>query len=485
MTSEATSPRWRTVDVALLGIVGAGFALRVFTLFNEAKRNPNAGDPWFYHQQSKLLTSGRGFSEPFTWCRVDVANLTGGCRGGGKLIPTAIHPPLFSMWFAISNLVGADSWFAHKVMSCIAGSLTVLFVGLIARELAGRRAGLVAAGLAAAYPNLWVIDGIAMPEGLFCATIAGCIWAAYHWRRTPTIGWAAATGAALGLAILTRGEAIFLVVAMLVPLVLLRRGLGGRERVLHLGVMAGVALLLLVPWTVRNAARFHDPVLVSTNSSEVLVYANCDAAYHGPFIGFWVFHCQDDVRRAQGEPPGDESQRANFYRRVGLDYAKDHTGDLPTVFAARVGRVWDLYRPFQNTQLSTIEGRPVWVSRLGLWCYWALLPFAAGGLLALRRRRVGVLPLAIQAAGVTATALYAYGVVRFRAPAEVALVVLAGIGVDALLRRPWPVRPGLQEAWAAASNAPPAPVVDGESGGGRAATAPTADQSSPVEAVRP
>ena len=127
-------------------IVGAGFALRIVTLLTVAKRNPNAGDPWFYHQQSRLLTSGRGFSEPFGWCRVDLANVTGGCRGGGKLVATAIHPPLFSLWYAVSNLVGADSWFAHKVMSCIAGSLTVLFVGLIARELAGRRAGLIAAG---------------------------------------------------------------------------------------------------------------------------------------------------------------------------------------------------------------------------------------------------------------------------------------------------------------------------------------------------
>lgn len=444
--------RWLKVDVALLAVVGAGFAFRVFTLFTVARRNPNAGDPWYYHQQSRLLTANRGFSEPYTWCRADLVNATGGCKGGGKLIATAIHPPLFSMWFAISNLVGADSWFAHKVMACIAGSLTILFVGLIGRELAGRRAGLLAAGIAAAYPNLWVIDGIGMPEGLFCAMIAGSIWAAYHWRRTPTVGWAAATGVALGLATLTRGEAIFLVPALLVPLVLLRRGLSGRARVTHLGVMAGLALLLLVPWTVRNATRFHDTVLLSTNSAEVLVYANCDAAYHGRFAGFWVFGCQNDIRRTLpgGEPPGDESQRANFYRHIGFDYAKHHQSELPAVLAARVGRVWDVYRPFQNTELSKIEGRPRWISTLGLWCYWVLLPFAIGGVVVLHRRRVSLLPVAVQALGVTVTALYAYGVVRFRAPAEVAVVVLAGIGMDALMRRRRPVRPGAQEAWAAA-----------------------------------
>src|SRR4051794_7149058 len=86
--------RWGRVDVALLAIVAGGFAFRVFTLFNLARRNPNAGDPWFYHQESRLLTSNRGFSEPFGWCRADLVNASGACRGGGKLLATAIHPPL-------------------------------------------------------------------------------------------------------------------------------------------------------------------------------------------------------------------------------------------------------------------------------------------------------------------------------------------------------------------------------------------------------
>lgn len=433
------------MDVALALIVAAGFVLRLVTLFTVARRNPDAGDPWFYHQQSRLLTSGRGFSEPFTWCRADLRNVGGACRGGGKLVPAVLHPPLFTVWLAISNVVGADSWFAHKVMSCLAGTLTVLFVGLIGREVAGRRAGLIAAGLAAAYPNLWVIDGIGMPEGLYCLTIAFSIWAAYRWWRTPSTAWALALGLGVGLATLTRSEAIFLVPAMLVPLALLNRVVERRVRLRHLGVATGLAILLLVPWSVRNLTTFHDPVFMSTNGTEVLVYANCHDAYHGTFLGFWVFGCEKDIIAAKGLPPGDESQRANYWKQVGLDYARDHAGRLPVVVAARVGRLWDVFRPFQNTELSKIEGRPKWVSTLGLWCYWSMLPFAAGGIVALRRRKVIVLPLLIQAVGATLTAAYAYGVVRLRAPVEVAIVVLAAVAVDALLRRRWPVVPGPSE----------------------------------------
>ena len=167
-----------------------------------------------------------------------------------------------------------------------------------------------------------------------------------------------------------------------------------RVRLVQLGVSAGIALLLLVPWTVRNVETFHDPVLLSTNSAEVLVYANCNEAYHGTFFGFWVFACQKDIIDKKGLPPGDESQRANYWRQIGQDYASHHASRLPAVVAARVGRVWDLYRPFQNTEFSKIEGRPKWVSTLGLLNYWAMLPFAVGGVVALRRRKVILLPLA-------------------------------------------------------------------------------------------
>jgi hypothetical protein len=40
---------------------------------------------------------------------------------------------------------------------------------------------------------------------------------------------------------------------------------------------------------------------------------------------------------------------------------------------------------------------------------------------------------------VSVTAVVFYATFRFRIPAEVALVVLAALGIDGLLRRRWPV----------------------------------------------
>ena len=53
----------------------------------------------------------------------------------------------------------------------------------------------------------------------------------------------------------------------------------------------------------------------------------------------------------------------------------------------------------------------------------------------LRRRRVTLIPLLAVFAEVVVTAAFAFGDTRYRAPAEVAIVLLAAVAVDALWRR--------------------------------------------------
>jgi hypothetical protein len=124
-----------------------------------------------------------------------------------------------------------------------------------------------------------------------------------------------------------------------------------------------------------------------------------------------------------------------------MAYMRDHAGRVPVVLAARVGRVWDLYRPDQNRVFAASEGRPARSERLGVLLYWLLLPFAAAGAWLLRRRRHVLAVLLAPAAMVTLTALLSYGATRFRFAAEPSIVVLAAVAADALVgRRPRVVR---------------------------------------------
>ena len=141
-----------------------------------------------------------------------------------------------------------------------------------------------------------------------------------------------------------------------------------------------MALAVIAPWTVRNLATFDRPVPISVNGEEVLATANCDLTWHGAFLGYWHFSCY------QGHPPGDESDRAAHFADQGLTYIGHHLGRAPVVALARMGRIWDVYRPLQNTQLNTIEGRDRGVSEAGLAAYAVLMPLAIAGAVVLRRR---------------------------------------------------------------------------------------------------
>jgi hypothetical protein len=375
--------------------------------------DPNGGDGFYYHAQANLLADGHGFANPFVW------------RDAHRVIPTATHPPLYPLALATSSVLGATSFLAHKIVSCLIGVAAVIVIALVGRRIGGPRAGLIAAVLAAAYPNLWVIDGLILSEGLFAVTIGLAVLAAYRFHDRPTSGNAFLVGAAIAAAALTRGEGIFLVVLLAVPLVVIAKHVSLERKLVLFAIVACSTGVLIAPWVVRNLTSFDEPVYLATGADDLLQAANCDPTYHGDLIGFWQFSCYTDV-------PGDESVRAAERRRLGLQYMSDHRGQVPTVVAARVGRIWEVYRPWQNARLATVEGRPLWAARAGLVAYWVLAPLAIYGLVVVRRRGTTLVPLLAQLALVTLTAITAYGVVRFRLPAEVVIVASAAVGLDAL-----------------------------------------------------
>jgi hypothetical protein len=399
--------------------VVAGLVLRIAYVVVAARKIAPIGDAVTYHESARTIAAGTG------WVKVPHAEI-----GLVNVAPdpSAEHPPLFSLVLAGFWKLGVHTYTGQKLIMCFSGAATVALVGLAGREAAGERAGVLAAALAAVYPLLWVADGSLLAESLYGPLIAGAMLAALRFSKAP--GWrpAAALGVLVGLAALTRGEAVMLVVLLLIPLALTARVSVARRLQLS-GVMLLATALVIAPWTARNLSRFKDPVLISTNSNATFAGANCAATYHGESLGLWRLDCYG------GAPPGDESQQATVYWRRGLDYASDHAERLPVVLAARLGRAWDLYRPRQMIGYEFLEGRSRWASRLGLLLYYPTLLLAAYGAVVLRRRRVPLLPLLAFPLLVCAVALVYYGLTRFRFAAEPALIVLAAVAVAQLLAR--------------------------------------------------
>jgi 4-amino-4-deoxy-L-arabinose transferase-like glycosyltransferase len=400
----------RRFSIALGAVVAGALVVRIVYVLVELRHRPLGGDSLYYSLQGHDLAHGRWFIEPFRFHLDHVVE------------PSAFHPPLFSLYLGVVSRLGADSFLAHRLASCVVGAAAVAVIGLVARRLAGDRAGLVAAGLAALYPYLWINDAVALSESLLALTIALMLLAAYAFWRDPSPWRAAGLGAGITLVALTRAEGILLLPLLALPVAVMVPGLDPRRRLARVGAMALAAVVLAGPWVGYNLARFKEPAYLSTGSGVTLVDTSCDDVYSGPFIGWWSFSCIPD------RISNDEAVNDRKNREVALRYVRHHKSDLPKVVAARIGRMWGVFRPFQTAEL---DARGLNADRVGLFASYALIPLAIWGLVIIRRREQSILPMLALAAMVTVTAVIFYGAIRFRVPADVAIVVCAAVALDA------------------------------------------------------
>jgi 4-amino-4-deoxy-L-arabinose transferase-like glycosyltransferase len=362
-------------------------------------------DQAYYSLLAKLVAQGEGFVRPGEYVE-------------GTSVPTAERAPLFPLALAGLNKLGASGPDPQRLLGALTGAGTIVAIGVLGRRLAGPRTGLTAAGLAAVYPTLIAADGALMTESLYGLLAALSLISAYRLVEAPSVGRALVLGAVLGLAALTRGEALLLLPLLLIPLV--RRPGGLRAAVAV--CLAFVAVL--APWSTRNWIVFDRPVLVATEAGETLAGANCDSVYSGDNIGTWDISCVELSGR------GNEAAELDEEGREGIRYALDHLERVPIVELARLGRTWGFYHPFQVP-----EGRSPAVMHLGVAIYLVLLPLAAYGFVVLRRRDVPVWILTTPFITVSLTTLIAWGNLRFRHSAELSLVVLAAAGLDRLSRQ--------------------------------------------------
>ena len=405
--------------LALAGIVLVAAAVRVLYA-RHVGTDPLLGDGLQFHLTADLLADGRGFLDPFAFQR-------------GVVSPTADKPPLYTLVLAALSVLGLRSPQEHHLAGIASGVLLVPVVAALAFAVTRRGAvALLAAAACAIYPPLIMADGSLRSESLFALLVTCAVLGAVRYRRRPGLAWAVATGAAVALAALTRGEAVLLLV--LLPLAVWwrpERAAPRRPALAHLGLGLATATLVMAPWLVRTWITFDQPVAISTNTGGLLAGANCAETYErGPLFGQWSLRCL--------ERPDDpnEAHAANVLRSQGLRYAADHAGRLPVVLGVRAARTLELWHPRQQAlQQRFFEGRDERTALLGVPAFWLVGSLA---LVAIALRAVPggtALLLLAPAVTVAVVTLTAYGWSRFRAGAEPALLVLASAGALAIVDR--------------------------------------------------
>jgi 4-amino-4-deoxy-L-arabinose transferase-like glycosyltransferase len=399
----------RAFRIALAALSALGFGIALAYALAVSPDEIVAGDTTQYHLLAQGIADGDGYST--------LASLL---RGDPQ--PTAQHPPLFPLALAGLDLLGLDTLTAHRVVLCVVAAISVALLGLLGRRVAGPRAGLIAAGLAAVYPGFFMLAGVAMTESLYIPLIALTLLATYALIDRPSVRMAALLGALIGLTILDRTEAVLLLPLLAVAVAV--RLPGARERVRLVAVMTVATVVVLAPWVIRNAMAMDRFPLLSTNGGLTAMVANCEGPYYVD-VGFIQPDCLVRCERLRE----NELEYSDCGERVAREYAEDHLRRVPVVVAARVARTWNLYGVGKDISYAEFGGRNRTASKVKVGMYFLLLPLALLGGWALVRRGRPLLPLLAPVLMATIATALTYGFSHYRVGADVSLIVLASAGL--------------------------------------------------------
>jgi 4-amino-4-deoxy-L-arabinose transferase-like glycosyltransferase len=398
----------------VIGLTLAGLVLRLVYVTSQRDLIVG-GDGWHYHVASIFADKGQWFEHP---------------NGG----PDAHHPPLWTAMLSLVATLGGRSWFSQQIFSAFVGVSVVPLIALAGRKIAGPRVGLVAAGMAAVYPGMWQYERELLSEVVLMPLLALVLYLVYRYKERPSLLGAIVLSATCALLSLARAEQVALFLLVVTPLVLGTRSIEVKRRVGRLAAAAVVAIVLFAPWAVYNTTRFEEPVVLSVGLGPTMSAGACEETLSGDLIGYYSNNC--NYRRIPFVRDLDRSEGDLKMRSLATDYTRDHRDQLPAVVLAREARTFGFFKPVQEVELGSEWSKsPEWVGYTWTVLYWLLLPLGVLGAVVVRRRRILLYPLLAEFVIVAVSAATTFGQIRYRAGAEVPLLILASVAVDALWRR--------------------------------------------------
>jgi hypothetical protein len=378
---------------ALVAILLLGVGLRVGEAWDG--RTP-VYDASAYAAIARNLDQGNGFTV-----------------GPSATQPSSDYSPGLPLFVAgIYKVTGGVHERLARIVLALIGALAPLFAYLIGRRLMGVAAGLIAALVVAIYPATLQYTGMLMTEPLAATLLAGAVLGVF-WAGDGRDLWRwVVPGLTLGALSLVRPEylAVGIGIAVLVlahehlkvraarraEIAAAGDGVPSWPRSLTVFVVLILGIVVVVaPWTVRNAFALHRFVTVSTGGGQVLysgtyLPSNGDPEQVGDHVvaehpALFGPHAVENLRLEQilarlAEHTHPELEPDKALSKMGKEQLErdlvHHTGEYLGFLAKKVGRIWS-HGP------RAVMREPVWEA-----LHWALLIaglFGLGLLLYLRR----------------------------------------------------------------------------------------------------
>lgn len=313
-------------DVAIIFVLALGVRLALALSLPD---NDTVSWDQSYWEYAKNFSEGRGFWMPNPY-------------SGAVNLPRvyAFRPPLFPFaWGCVFRLTHG-AYAPIRIAFAFLGAATCAIACLAGIELTGKRRVAALGGiLCAFYPPLIWHSVHLMTEPLFIFLSAGCIYAAFLFRRTGRREWAALAGLAAGLAALSRSMLIGFLPLLAIWVWLARRKLG--QGWSGAALFCAVALAALTPWIVRNALIFGEFVPATTDAGHGFYVANNARSLDDP-RGFykpddWSFMLKP------GETSIGEVEASRRLMRITWDYLLSHPRVALRLMARRFATLWKFY----------------------------------------------------------------------------------------------------------------------------------------------
>jgi 4-amino-4-deoxy-L-arabinose transferase-like glycosyltransferase len=371
MKNRVPAAAWLILLVALLLRVGYVAATPGYVMVHDARAYDNiarsvaAGDGWGYAR-----TEGR---------------------------ETAFRPPAYCLLLAGAyKLAGVAKGSEHertvtaRILGIVVSTLIVALIGVVAAQLWGRRVALLAMAGAAVYLPLILVGASVMSEPLFALLLLGALAAALqHRRSTHQWRWVLVAGLLGGLTILTRANAMVLLLPLCLAVWTVRPRWSPKALVVPAALVV-VALLTVSPWTIRNAIVFDRFIPVSTQLGSALAGTYNDQARldkENPASWRSVRHLPDYrafYARLQQTP---EPEAEDYLRKRAKAYIREHPTYVGMVAWWTTRRMLDLGGlDWSRHTASTISVGPRWANA-GVFVFWAFAVLALVGAFTKQARR--------------------------------------------------------------------------------------------------
>jgi 4-amino-4-deoxy-L-arabinose transferase-like glycosyltransferase len=365
--------------------------------------------------------------------------------------PSVSRPPLWPFILAFIYALAGEHELFGRLFYCLLGSGTCVLIYFFSRDLFGKRIALVSGVIAAIYPCLFIYDGWLYTESLYTFLLTAFTYTLYRlqlhytsfskwppaeksWLKRAGQSllhhrWSLLCGLIAGLSALARPNGVFLLgMVILWAIVIILTKVEGWKTVLKdTTLIICIAVIIILPWTYRNYQVSHGFVLVSTGVGEVLSGAYNDIVVHGdPTIrGLWRptpgSKRHDDVNYTLKNESADTARA--------LTWIRTHISELPYLLSLHFLNMWTPYTYSHGLAFEETIGTLKYHLMVDLIKISAPLVifFALLGLLfTWKRYRHQLLTVYLLVALVILQNILFYGDMRFRAPIEPMLVLMAG-----------------------------------------------------------